>query len=340
MGRGLGRAGLPAPAACLPAREPLRPAAGSGQLRGSSSRRAPTQTLRLLTGSVLCCARCRNRARMRSSWGARPGSPSQPSSAPCPAASTWCCRARPRPPATRTRRPATAAAAARRPRWQVRCRGERSAPAAPGCVRLSAGAGSRHALPCPLACLAHSLAACRSLPAARAEAAKAGRVHVQPSLDAAMQLLSSPELDAQVETVFVIGGGQVGWRDGSWAARQGHGINFWCRSVGAASGRPVQGLGSQRQLPGGSSCGARPAGERSCLQQRPGRCCLGNPSRGGPTARLAEHREAGALPPQAPRCCRCRCGTRGRSNHPPPPPAGVRRVHGVAAAVSGAPDAG
>ena len=34
-------------------------------------------------------------------------------------------------------------------------------------------------------------------------------MHVRPSLEAAMELLGGPEFEARVETVFVIGGGQV-----------------------------------------------------------------------------------------------------------------------------------
>lgn len=42
-----------------------------------------------------------------------------------------------------------------------------------------------------------------------AEAGKLEGVHISPSLDSALQLLSSGELAQRVETVFVIGGGQV-----------------------------------------------------------------------------------------------------------------------------------
>ena len=43
-----------------------------------------------------------------------------------------------------------------------------------------------------------------------ADACKQEGVHISSSLDSALQLLSSPEFDSRVESVFVIGGGQVG----------------------------------------------------------------------------------------------------------------------------------
>ncbi|KAL4448210.1 hypothetical protein ABPG75_005429 [Micractinium tetrahymenae] len=45
--------------------------------------------------------------------------------------------------------------------------------------------------------------------ASLAEAGKLEGVHISPSLDSALQLLSSPEYQQRVESVFVIGGGQV-----------------------------------------------------------------------------------------------------------------------------------
>jgi hypothetical protein len=35
-------------------------------------------------------------------------------------------------------------------------------------------------------------------------------VHISSSLEGALELLASPEFDSRVESVFVIGGGQVG----------------------------------------------------------------------------------------------------------------------------------
>ncbi|EFN56442.1 hypothetical protein CHLNCDRAFT_30873 [Chlorella variabilis] len=45
--------------------------------------------------------------------------------------------------------------------------------------------------------------------AALAEASKAEGVHISSSLDSALEMLSGPEFDSRVESVFVIGGGQV-----------------------------------------------------------------------------------------------------------------------------------
>jgi hypothetical protein len=48
-----------------------------------------------------------------------------------------------------------------------------------------------------------------SLTVLPAEASKADNVHISSSLDGALELLSRPEFDSRVESVFVIGGGQA-----------------------------------------------------------------------------------------------------------------------------------
>lgn len=49
-----------------------------------------------------------------------------------------------------------------------------------------------------------------------AEAGKLEGVHISASLDSALRLLSSPEYQQKVESVFVIGGGQVCFCWGCW----------------------------------------------------------------------------------------------------------------------------
>ncbi len=133
----------------------------------------------------------------------------------------------------RTQAAATAAAAAAR--WPVRCfkGGSRVA----GCwlmrhiVPARSAAAARHSRQPQLpACTAHAPAlpalsssyTCRNIvlrllpnrPTRVADAAKQGAI-ISSSLDSAMELLSGPEYEGRLETVFVIGGGQV--RSG-WAA--------------------------------------------------------------------------------------------------------------------------
>lgn len=105
-------------------------------------------------------------------------------------------------------------AAAATARWQVRFCGSSGA-----AVRRLAG----HVFILRRsACIMHCSLCCSLNPVLRmacfADAAKQGAI-ISSSLDSAMELLSGPEYDGRLETVFVIGGGQVrGWHGAGRAA--------------------------------------------------------------------------------------------------------------------------
>ena len=86
-------------------------------------------------------------------------------------------------------------------------------------------------LPVPLSLAAQALLPPASPlpPTPPPDAAKLPGVHLRPSLDAAMEMLSGPDFEGRLETVFVIGGGQVGGQSSTFLV-----------GCAAALGRPAR----------------------------------------------------------------------------------------------------